>query len=136
MQHRPDDLFGLGSSPVDDLLAKVRDEFRGDTEASVASLVDFDERDLMGWALAAGFEAVELDYRAQLDVPAAPIPDWEALQRTAPNPLVSTYGEAIAAALTDDERERLDAYMTNFVAAGTPTRRTMATVFLRALRLA
>ncbi|MBO0870774.1 MAG: hypothetical protein J2P15_19640 [Micromonosporaceae bacterium] len=71
---------------------------------------------------------------AQVDAPARPIADWETLQRVAPNPLVPTYGEAIAAALTGDERERLDAYLTAFVAAGTPTRSTMATAFLRALR--
>jgi arsenite methyltransferase len=134
LQHRPNDLFGLGGSPVDDLLAKVRDVYRGRTEEAVRPMVDFDERDLIGWAVAAGFAAVELDFRAQLDVPAEPIADWEAHKRVAPNPLVPTYGEAIAAALTDDERERLDAHMTALAAARTPTRRTMATAFLRALR--
>ncbi|MCG5446045.1 hypothetical protein NIE79_004609 [Micromonospora sp. NIE79] len=77
---------------------------------------------------------MELDYRAQIDVPADPIGDWEELKRVAPNPLVPTYGEVIAAALSDDERGRLDTYMTALAAAGTPTRRTMATAFLRARR--
>jgi hypothetical protein len=40
----------------------------------------------------------------------------------------------IAATLTNDERKRLDTYMTAVVAAGTPTRRTMAMAYLRALR--
>jgi ubiquinone/menaquinone biosynthesis C-methylase UbiE len=133
-QHRPQDVFGLGDPPVSDLIAKVHDAcYRGTAEIA-RPMVDFDERDLLDWAVAAGFGAVELDYRAQLDVPAGPITDWEALKRTAPNPLVPTYGEAIAATLTDEERERLDAYMTAVVAAGTPTRRTMATAYLRALR--
>jgi arsenite methyltransferase len=134
LQHRPDDLFGLVGTPVDDLLAKVRDVYRGHTEVAERPMVDFDERDLIAWAVSAGFAAVELDYRAQLDVPAEPIGDWEALKRVAPNPMVPTYGEAIAAALTDAERERLDAHMAALAAAGTPTRRTMATAFLRALR--
>ncbi|MEV4496278.1 hypothetical protein AB0J84_11300 [Micromonospora arborensis] len=82
----------------------------------------------------AGFEAVELHHRAQIDVPADPIGDWETLKRVAPNPLVPTYDEVIAAALNDDERERLDTYMNALAAAGTPTRRTMATAFLRARR--
>jgi arsenite methyltransferase len=116
------------------LMAKVRDVYRGRTEAAQRPMVDFDERDLIAWAEAVGFEAVELDYRAQLDVPAEPVSDWEALKRVAPNPLVPTYGEAIAAALTNDERERLDAHMAALAAAGTPTRRTMAVAFLRALR--
>ena len=80
-----------------------------------------------------GFGVMQ-DYRAQVDVPDEPIADWETLKRVAPNPLVPTYGEAIAAALTDAERERLDAHMNALAAAGTPTRCTMATAFLRALR--
>ncbi|MGK5444634.1 class I SAM-dependent methyltransferase [Micromonospora sp. URMC 105] len=130
LQHRPDELFGLGGSPVDDLIAKVGNVYRGRPQP----MFDFDERDLMTWAETSGFEAVELDYRAQLDVPDEPISDWDALKRAAPNPLVPTYGEAIAAALTNDERERLDAHMTSLAAARTPTRRTTAIAFLRALR--
>ncbi|MFF4893515.1 class I SAM-dependent methyltransferase [Micromonospora chersina] len=133
-QLRPDDLFGIGNSPVNDLIAKVADVYRGTTEETTRPMMNFDERDLVGWAVTAGFEAVELNYRAQVDVPADPIGDWETLKRVAPNPLVPTYGEAIAAALTDDERERLDTYMTALAAAGTPTRRTMARAFLRARR--
>lgn len=133
MRERPDDLFGQGhDSPVRDLLVKVRGYYR--SGGAERPMVDFDERDLLGWATAAGFGAVELDYRAQVDVPAEPVPDWETLQRVAPNPLVPTYGEAVAATLTDDERHRLAAHMTALAAAGTPTRRTMATAFLRALR--
>jgi SAM-dependent methyltransferase len=131
----PGGLFGLHGSSVDDLLAKIRDVFQsGGAGKATQSMVDFDERDLLDWAVAAGFEAVELDYRAQLDVPAEPISDWEALKSVAPNPLVPTYGEAIATALTEDERARLDAHMNAMAAAATPTRRTMATVLLRALR--
>ncbi|MFC4146910.1 class I SAM-dependent methyltransferase [Micromonospora mangrovi] len=133
---RPDDLFGTGDSPVTDLITKVSEAYRSTTEETTRPMMDFDERDLVDWALAAGFEAVELDYRAQVDVPADPIGDWETLKRVAPNPLVPTYGEAIAAALSDDERERLDTYMTALAAAGTPTRRTMASAFLRARRAA
>jgi SAM-dependent methyltransferase len=133
-QHRPNSLFGLSGSPIDDLLAKVLDAYRSAAEEAERPMVDFDERDLLDWAVAAGFDAVELDYRAQLDVPAEPLPDWAALKRVAPNPLAPTYDEAIAVALTDDERERLDAHMSALAAASTPTRRTMATVFLRALR--
>lgn len=130
LQHRPDELFGLGGSPVDDLIAKVGNVYRGRPQP----MFDFDERDLMTWAETSGFEAVELDYRAQLDVPAEPISDWDALKRVAPNPLVPTYGEAIAATLTNDECERLDAHMAAVAAARTPTRRTTAMAFLRALR--
>jgi arsenite methyltransferase len=128
------DLLGLGVTPVDDLLAKVYDVYRPATSRAERPMVDFDERDLLTWATTAGFEAVRLEYRAEVGVPADPIGDWEALKRTAPNPLAPTYGEALAAALTDAERDRLDAYLTARAAAGTPTRRTMATAFLTATR--
>jgi arsenite methyltransferase len=132
-QHDYDGLFGLRGLPVDDLLGKVRDAFRGAAEHTSRSMIDFDERDLMEWAVTAGFQAVQLDYRAELGVPAEPITDWEALKRVAPNPLAPTFGEAITASLTPDEQERLDACMTALVTAKTPTRRTMATAFLRGI---
>jgi arsenite methyltransferase len=87
VQHRPDDLFGLGNSPVNDLIAKIREVYRNTTEQAERPMIDFDERDLLDWALTAGFAAVELDYHAQVDVPAQPIADWETLKRVAPNPL-------------------------------------------------
>ena len=96
-------------------------------------MTDFDERDLLRWAGEAGFDGIEVDYRAQLDVPAEPIGDWEARKAVSPNPLAPTYGEAIASVLTDEERERLDTRMTELAQAGTPTRRTLATAYLRAL---
>jgi SAM-dependent methyltransferase len=134
VQHRGDTLFGVDSPPVADLLNKVRDVYRtGEAEAS-RPMLDFDERDLIEWTVAAGFDAVELDYRAELDVPAEPIIDWEVLKRVAPNPLAPTYGEAIASVLTDEERQRLDTHMVALASAGTPTRRTMASTFLRARR--
>lgn len=122
-------VLGIVESPVDDLLAKIDDQF-----PPAEAMFGFDERDLLGWASAAGFTAVELDYRALLDVPDDPITDWEALLRMAPNPLAPTYGEAIAAALTDAERKRLEAYAKSLIETETPTRRTIATAFLRAVR--
>jgi arsenite methyltransferase len=129
VRRRPGDLFGAGrGSGVDDLLDKVLGAFR--EASSDDTLVDFDERDLLDEAEAAGFTAIELDYRARLDVPGEPFGDWEALKRTAPNPLAPTFGEAIGAALSSAERARLDAAMTAL--QGTPTRHTMATAYLRA----
>ncbi|MEU4238433.1 class I SAM-dependent methyltransferase [Actinoplanes sp. NPDC026619] len=124
-------LFGVRGTPVDDLLAKVLAAFRNSAEQVQRPMMEFDERDLLDWAVTAGFAAVELDYRAQVEVPAEPVDDWAALQQVAPNPLVPTYGEMIALALTGAERERLDAYMSGRVV---PARRTMAVAFLRALR--
>jgi SAM-dependent methyltransferase len=127
-------LFGVRGTPVDDLLAKVRDACWSAGEEDARSMVDFDERDLIDWAASAGFAAIVLDYRAEVDVPADPIADWEALKQAAPNPLAPTFGEVMAAALTHAERERLDAHMVALASTGTPTRRTLATAFLTARR--
>ncbi|MFG1994036.1 class I SAM-dependent methyltransferase [Actinoplanes sp. NPDC048988] len=130
-EYRPGHLFGTPlTTGADDLVAKVVAAFRSASRDDV--LVGFDERDLLDWAHRTGFGAVELDYRAQLDVPGEPFADWEGLKRTAPNPLAPTYGEAIEAALTPAERERLDAAMTAL--EGTPVRRTLAVAYLRAVK--
>ena len=123
-RHRPADLFGLAESAVAHLTAKILAAFP-DPE----TMLDFDERDLLGWAAAAGFRSIELDYRAQLDVPAEPF-DWAALRDTAPNPLAPTYAEAMAAALTPAEQTELEEFL--LARSGEPGRRTIATVFLRA----
>ncbi|MEU7906793.1 methyltransferase domain-containing protein [Actinoplanes sp. NPDC049118] len=125
------DLFGLDLTGVADLAAKVRARYAASAPDG-DPMLDFDERDLLRWAREAGFTRVSLDYRAEIDVPGPPVMDWAALKRTAPNPLVPTYAEAIEAALTPAERERLDAHVESL--AGTPTRHTMATAYLSAVR--
>jgi arsenite methyltransferase len=133
MTEAAEELFGLDIAPVADLAAKIRALFTGPAE--VASMVNFDERDLLRWARDAGFAPLELDYRAEVDVP-DPLPtnDWDVLKRMAPNPLAPTFEEAIAQALTDQERDRFEDHMRAAFAAGTPTRRTVATAYLRAMR--
>ncbi len=136
LDHGPYRPFGLPTdTPIDTLLLKIALVYR-DAGASPAAetMIDFDERDLLRWAEAAGFDELELDYQAQLRAPAAPITDWPGLKRTAPNPLAPTYGEAIAAVLTPAEQTQLDDYMQALSQAGTPTRRTLGLAFLRAVR--
>ena len=124
----PNHLIGLDLSPVGDLVAKVLTAYTGET-----ALVDFDERDLLRWAEGAGFTAIEMDYRVQVEVPADEPPgEWAAMRRTAPNPLAPTYEEAMAATLTDPERERLENYIRELIASGASRRTTLATAFLRA----
>jgi len=99
-------------------------------------MVDFDERDLLTWVQETGFTAIELDHRVVIDVPVGGPPvAWETLKRTAPNPLVPTYEEAMAATLTDDERRRLEDYARSQFGGGDPRISTLATVFLRAVRI-
>ena len=128
---RSETILGLDPAPVADLVAKIRAAY-----AAIAPgpdpMLDFDERDLVRWAREAGFTEVRLDYRAEADVPGPPIANWPAVRRTAPNPLVPTYGEVLDRALTPAERDRFDAYVVSV--ADAPTRHTAATAYLSATR--
>jgi arsenite methyltransferase len=121
-------LFGLDLTRVADLVDKLRAAY-----PDAPALVGFDERHLLLCARAAGFTAIALDYRVEWDVPAPSPADWEARLHTAPNPLAPTYAEAMAAALTPAERDRLLAALRDQVAAGAPATHTMATAYLRAV---
>jgi ubiquinone/menaquinone biosynthesis C-methylase UbiE len=127
--------FGLDLAPVADLAAKLRRAWiRLPPEQD--PMLDFDERDLLRLARDAGFTALELDYRAEVEVPApAPTTDWDALKSTAPNPLAPTVEEALAQTLTDAERDRFEAHVRSVLAAGTPIRPILATAYLRAVRV-
>jgi arsenite methyltransferase len=126
-----DTLLGLDPAPIADLITKIHAAYASAAPAA-GTMLDFDERDLVRWAAEAGFTGVRLDYRAEVDVPAPPITDWNAVRRTAPNPLVPTYGEVLDTALTPAERDRFDAHVRSL--AGVPTRHTSATAYLSATR--
>jgi SAM-dependent methyltransferase len=124
-------VLGLDPAPIADLITKIRAAYAAAAPAA-DPMLGFDERDLVRWADEAGFTGVRLDYRAEIEVPGPPITDWAAVRRTAPNPLVPTYGEVLDAALTPGERERFDAYVESQTAV--PTRHTMATAYLSGTR--
>ena len=127
-------LVGLDVTAVADLAAKVRRVYSS-VPAEQNPMLNFDERDLLRWARAAGFTAVELDYQAEVEVP-QPLPttDWDVLKKITPNPLAPSYEEALALALTDQERDRLETHLRAALAAGAPARRTVATAYLRGIR--
>jgi arsenite methyltransferase len=127
-------LFGLDLAPVADLAGKLASAYaRRPPEQD--PMLNFDERDLLRWVRDAGFAAVELDYRAEVEVP-QPLPatDWDTLKQMAPNPLAPTYEQAMTEALTPDERARLEDHIRATLAAGGTARRTLATAYLRATR--
>jgi arsenite methyltransferase len=127
-------MFGLDMTPVADVAAKLRRAYTS-VPTEQDPMLNFDERDLLRWAREAGFAALELDYRAEVEVP-EPLPttDWEVLKKTAPNPLAPTLEEALAQTLTDQERDRIENHVRAALAAGTPARKTLATAYLRAIR--
>ncbi|MFC7548156.1 class I SAM-dependent methyltransferase [Plantactinospora sp. GCM10030261] len=127
-------LFGLDMSPIADLLAKVWGAYTS-VPAAQNPMLNFDERDLLRWARAAGFTGIELDYRAEVEVP-SPLPsrDWAVLRKTAPNPLAPTYEEALNQTLEPAEREQVEAYLSAALANGATGHRTIATAYLKAVR--
>jgi SAM-dependent methyltransferase len=126
--------FGIDAPEVADLSAKLVAAL-GSGAADDDPMVNFDEHDLLRWAEAAGFTALELDFRVDVDVPQpAPATDWETLASSAPNPLAPTLAEAIAAALTKDEQRSYERAVRVALAERRPVRHTMATAFLRAVR--
>jgi arsenite methyltransferase len=127
-------LFGLDVAAVVDLAAKLRRAYVS-VPTEQDPMLNFDERDLLRWTRAAGFAALELDYRAEVEVP-EPLPttDWDVLKKTAPNPLAPTFEEALVQTLTGQERDRFKNHVRAVLTAGTPARKTLATAYLRAIR--
>jgi hypothetical protein len=72
-------------------------------------MLNFDERDLVSHAEAAGFDDIHLELTYGVR-PAPPRP-WAAVLNVAANPLVPTLAEAMRQALTAEETDRLTAYV-------------------------
>ena len=98
-------------------------ELAGKVQAVYAALqpdtdpmLDFDERDLLALAQAAGFLPIELELNAQI-VPRQP-ESWDLFVSVAGNPKIPTLDEAMNEALSPAERERLTRRLRPLVEAG------------------
>jgi arsenite methyltransferase len=94
-------------------------------------MLDFDERDLISLAEAAGFFPIELDYVAEVR-PLEPR-GWEAYLHSSGNPKIPTLAEAMNQALTPEERKRLVADLRPAVEQGRGVWR-MGTAYLSAVK--
>jgi SAM-dependent methyltransferase len=101
----PERFCGYPSGALADLAARVKR-----TWEDAPTLLDFDERDLLSWAEAAGFAGVRLAYEAELGSAPVHAIGWDQALRIAPNPLVPTLGEALETLLSGAERERFTAH--------------------------
>jgi arsenite methyltransferase len=129
-QPEPDNvLWGCDVTGLEALAAKVKETYRGFLPEP-NTLTDFDERDLLGHARAAGFTDVRLDYHAEIGPDSVAV-DWSALLRQPPNPLVPAPAEVLERALPPAEREVLADRMRHQVETGT-RRRRLATAYLTA----
>jgi arsenite methyltransferase len=111
MEERRTD-FGFASvAGVEDLLERIVAAFmQGEQQGGLQGMVDFDERDLIAHAEAAGFVDIRLTLLAEVTTePMLETRDWDVFLRSSPNPLAPTFGEALDAALSPAERARLEA---------------------------
>ena len=124
-------MFGLDISAVVDVVEKVRAVYLEAVPPETDPMLDFDERDLVAFAESAGFATVDLTLTAE--VRAADPARWEVFVHSAGNPNVPTLAEAMDAALTASERDRLVAHLRPRIESGQATWR-MAHAYLRAVR--
>ena len=118
--------FGFADvAGVEDLIERVIGTLaQGEQEGGLQGMVDFDERDLLAHAEAAGFVDIRLTLLAEItNEPMIETRDWEVFLRSSPNPLCPTFGEAMDTALTPEERDRLTAVIRPQIEEGRGTTR-------------
>lgn len=120
----PDRFWGYDVSAVSELADKVKRTYREISDPAAETMLDFDDRDLVRLAEAAGFSRIHLechiDVEARADMGAI---DVETLLDSAPNPLAPTARESIDAALTVQERDAFVAHLRRAIEAGDRLRR-------------
>ncbi len=128
----PDDrFFGYQMGGAIELAAKVKAVFAQSADRSaVQAMMGFDDRDLAGFAQAAGFERVHVECHINLE-PGSVMGSvsLQALLNGTPNPHAPTVREAIASALTEPEQRQFTAELERAFADRKPVRR-MAAAYL------
>ena len=103
MDERRRGFWGYPGDGVSDLAERVEQVFTA-IQPPDDPMLDFDERDLMQLAEAAGFFPIELELEAEVRAP-EPMP-WEGFLNQSGNPKIPTIAEAMDQALTREERNR------------------------------
>jgi len=120
-----DRFWGYEVSAVSDLADKVKASYGGLSEPASDAMMDFDDRDLVALAEAAGFGRIHLELHFDVEVGTSMRAiSIEALLDSAPNPLAPTARESIAVALTEAEQERFVAHLARAVDEGDRLRRS------------
>jgi SAM-dependent methyltransferase len=128
----PNRFGGYDVTPVAEIAGKVLALYESLQPTGVDPMVDFDERDLVRLAGAAGFAEVDLDLRVTVRASKQPTP-WERFLRSSGNPLIPTMGEALERVLTPAEIAAFTAHLRPLVESGTgQDRRALA--YLTALK--
>jgi arsenite methyltransferase len=127
-----DRLFGYDVSPVRDLATKVQSLYESIQPPGVDPMTDFDDRDLVRHAGAAGFSEIHLDLRVSVKAQLQPVP-WELFTHFSNSPLVPTFGEAMERVLSPQEAAELTGYLRPLVESGAGLER-LAHAYLSAVK--
>ena len=109
MYPEPDGRFwGYDLRGIRHLVAKVRATFRSLEDPRFReAMMDFDDRDLAAFAVAAGFESVHVECHLDITPGTSDAPvSLDVLLDRSPNPNAPTVREALTAALTEPERHQ------------------------------
>jgi arsenite methyltransferase len=122
-----DTWMGYDLSSVKDAARKVLAVFERLQPPDTDPMLDFDERDLLEHAERAGFFPTRLELECRIEEPL--FRDWEMLAATPMNPQIPSLRQAMDEALTEAEREQLEAQLRPLVEGGRGVARS-AHVFL------
>ena len=118
----PNELFGVNVAEIRDLADKVKAAAE-QTLGAQATMLDFDDRDLLDMAEQAGFRQIHLDLERQI-VEEHRSQTWDSLLATSGNPLAPSIGDLISQALTTDEMPRFEAHIRPPIESGRRIRRS------------
>ena len=112
--------------------AKLEALYESIQPPGVDPMLDFDDRDLVGHAVDAGFPAVDLELRVSVKAGKQPVP-WERFLRMSGNPLMPPLAEALGQVLSPEESAAFTDCLSPLVEAGTGRERT-AIAYLTAVK--
>ena len=113
----PDLFYGYDITPVKALAAKVEALYESIQPRGTDPMMDFDDRDLVRFAQVAGFPEIGLELQVSVKTQAEAVP-WERFTRTSGNPLVPTFGDAIAQTLSPHEAAEFITHLKPLVESG------------------
>jgi arsenite methyltransferase len=108
---------GYDVGPVRDVAAKVEALYDSIQPPGVDPMLDFDDRDLVGHAVEAGFPAVDLELRVSVNAAKQPVP-WERFLRMSGNPLMPPLAEVMGQVLNPQEFGEFSDHLRPLVEAG------------------
>jgi arsenite methyltransferase len=117
MSSGPGRFAGYDIRPVAAAAAKISALYGAIQPLGTDPMLDFDDRDLVRFAAAAGFPDVRLDLQVSVKATVPPMA-WEVYRRMSGNPLIPPVGEAIDRALSPAEAAEFTAHLRPLVEAG------------------